>query len=202
MSRIQEALSRASRQRLHATAPRLELVPAGVGASTEAHAADGDFIFVGRGPTNDVAFDLFDDVQVSVRHAGIRREERDWVLYDMGSLNGTFLNDAPVDRAVLHAGDEIGFGRTGPRLVVTLEDLETVEPPAAGAPTMPVLDAGSLSATAESPIVFFEEEDELPARGVTRPVGRRRPHGRTLLLAAIAAALAVKIVLDLVHVLS
>jgi pSer/pThr/pTyr-binding forkhead associated (FHA) protein len=32
------------------------------------------------------------------------------VVYDAGSLNGTYLNRERVDRAVLHNGDEVQIG--------------------------------------------------------------------------------------------
>lgn len=80
----------------------------------------GGFARLGRGPDNDVAFDAFAVPMVSARHAGIRREGGDFVLYDMGSLNGTWLNGAAVGRGVLRDGDEISLGRTGPRLRVRL----------------------------------------------------------------------------------
>lgn len=74
-------------------------------------------VMIGRGEQNDLAFDPFTDAVVSAQHAEIRRESDDFILYDMGSLNGTYLNGCPVRRASLREGDEIGLGRRGPRLL-------------------------------------------------------------------------------------
>ena len=42
-------------------------------------------------------------------HARIRREGRHYVLEDLQSRNGTFVNGAPVERAILRPDDEIGM---------------------------------------------------------------------------------------------
>lgn len=83
-------------------------------------------VLIGRGEHNDVVLSLFDDPTVSSQHAEIRFEDEGFVLYDMGSLNGTLLNGYPVRRAELHEGDEIGLGKRGPRI------LFDTTPPAAG----------------------------------------------------------------------
>jgi predicted component of type VI protein secretion system len=74
-----------------------------------------DSILIGRGTHNDIALDPFLDPTVSANHAEIRWEREGFVLYDMGSLNGTFLNGQSVRRALIQGGDEIGLGRRGPR---------------------------------------------------------------------------------------
>ncbi len=74
-------------------------------------------ILIGRGRHNDVALDSFLDPTVSTQHAEIRIEEGVWVLYDMGSLNGSFVNGHRIRRVELRNGDEITLGRAGPRIV-------------------------------------------------------------------------------------
>ena len=76
----------------------------------------GSSIMIGRGEQNDVPMDLFGDPTISAHHAEIRWENGEFVLYDMGSLNGTFLNGQPIRRAVLTDNDVIGLGRTGARM--------------------------------------------------------------------------------------
>ncbi|MGH3871158.1 MAG: glycogen accumulation regulator GarA [Pseudonocardiaceae bacterium] len=72
----------------------------------------------GRHPDSDI---FLDDVTVSRRHAEFRREGGDFVVVDVGSLNGTYVNREPVDTAVLANGDEVQIGKfrlvfiTGPR---------------------------------------------------------------------------------------
>jgi pSer/pThr/pTyr-binding forkhead associated (FHA) protein len=50
------------------------------------------------------------DVTVSRRHAETRPEGGRFVLVDLGSLNGSFVNHAPIDTVVLADGDELAFG--------------------------------------------------------------------------------------------
>ncbi|MFC4947831.1 glycogen accumulation regulator GarA [Pseudonocardia sp. GCM10023141] len=72
----------------------------------------------GRHPDSDI---FLDDVTVSRRHAEFRGESGEFVVVDVGSLNGTYVNREPVDTAVLVSGDEVQIGKfrlvflTGPR---------------------------------------------------------------------------------------
>ena len=52
------------------------------------------------------------DPGASRRHAEIRRQGEDYVVVDLGSTNGTLLNDSPVSQATLEDGDRITIGRT------------------------------------------------------------------------------------------
>jgi hypothetical protein len=52
------------------------------------------------------------DPGASRRHAEIRRDGGEYVLVDLGSTNGTLLNDAPVSESTLEDGDQITIGRT------------------------------------------------------------------------------------------
>ncbi len=80
-------------------------------------AFDRESVLIGRGKSNDVSLDPFLDPTVSSQHAEIRLEQEGFVLYDMGSLNGTYLNGSGVRRATLKDGDEISLGQEGPRLI-------------------------------------------------------------------------------------
>ncbi|WP_282959313.1 FHA domain-containing protein [Cellulomonas fimi] len=56
--------------------------------------------------------DIFlDDVTVSRRHAEFVREGEDFVVRDIGSLNGTYINRTRIDQAILRAGDEVQIGK-------------------------------------------------------------------------------------------
>lgn len=50
------------------------------------------------------------DEAISGEHARIRYENGVYVLYDLGSLNGTYLNDKQVQKAVLRDNDELRLG--------------------------------------------------------------------------------------------
>src|SRR3954466_11916627 len=52
------------------------------------------------------------DAGVSSKHAKIWCEDGKYFLMDMGSTNGTFVNDKDVDREQLNDGDVITFGMT------------------------------------------------------------------------------------------
>ncbi len=43
--------------------------------------------------------------------AEFRREGGEFVVIDVGSLNGTYVNREPVDQAVLAGGDEVQIGK-------------------------------------------------------------------------------------------
>src|SRR5882757_5632648 len=62
----------------------------------------------GRHPESDI---FLDDVTVSRRHAEFRRDVGEFVVVDVGSLNGTYVNREPVDTAVLANGDEVQIGK-------------------------------------------------------------------------------------------
>ncbi len=72
----------------------------------------------GRHPDSDI---FLDDVTVSRRHAEFRSDAGEFVVVDVGSLNGTYVNREPVDVATLAGGDEVQIGKfrlvylTGPR---------------------------------------------------------------------------------------
>jgi pSer/pThr/pTyr-binding forkhead associated (FHA) protein len=69
---------------------------------------DTDVVRVGRHPENDI---FLDDVTVSRRHAEFRREGEGFVVQDVGSLNGSYLNGERVEHAKLVHGDEVQVGK-------------------------------------------------------------------------------------------
>ena len=62
---------------------------------------------IGRAVDNDV---VLSDQAVSRHHAEIRREDNGFVIIDMASKNGTYLNGERVERASLRDGDRIQMG--------------------------------------------------------------------------------------------
>jgi pSer/pThr/pTyr-binding forkhead associated (FHA) protein len=63
---------------------------------------------VGRHPESDI---FLDDITVSRRHAEFERQEGGYVVRDVGSLNGTYLNRERIDEASLKSGDEVQIGK-------------------------------------------------------------------------------------------
>ena len=69
---------------------------------------DADVTTAGRHPESDI---FLDDVTVSRRHAEFAREGASFVVRDVGSLNGTYLNRERIDAAGLAGGDEVQIGK-------------------------------------------------------------------------------------------
>ena len=67
-----------------------------------------DSTTVGRHPKSDI---FLDDVTVSRRHVEFLREGDGFVVRDVGSLNGTYVNRERIDHARLRAEDEVQIGK-------------------------------------------------------------------------------------------
>ncbi len=65
-------------------------------------------ITVGRLPDNTLQLD---DGSISSHHAEIVQEGGQYHLHDLGSTNGTFVNDEQITDVILKHGDEVRFGR-------------------------------------------------------------------------------------------
>jgi len=78
---------------------------------------------IGRWEDNDVALP---DRWISRHHAEVRRERERYVLYDLGSKNGSFLNDkSVVEPLPLENGDRI---QLSPRYSLSFVDSEATAP--------------------------------------------------------------------------
>lgn len=73
------------------------------------YALDKETVLAGRHPDSDI---FLDDITVSRRHAEFARRADGYVVRDVGSLNGTYLNrDRIDDEAPLANGDEVQIGK-------------------------------------------------------------------------------------------
>lgn len=72
------------------------------------YALDAEVTKAGRHPESDI---FLDDITVSRRHAEFHRRERGYVVRDVGSLNGTYLNRERIEEANLSSGDEVQIGK-------------------------------------------------------------------------------------------
>lgn len=79
---------------------------------------------VGRSATNDV---IVDSAQASRDHAVIDVEQAFVTITDLGSRNGTFVNDVRIESQVLVHGDAIRLGRYEMRFVATDQEFTQVE---------------------------------------------------------------------------
>jgi transcriptional regulator with PAS, ATPase and Fis domain len=64
-------------------------------------------VFVGRDPQSDL---VLDDPSVAAEHFRIQREGEGWLLLDLGSATGTYVDGARVERAWLKPGAKIKAG--------------------------------------------------------------------------------------------
>ncbi len=97
-----------------------------------------DLIRFGRLPECEVAFDPNVDLDASGRHAEVRRRGAEYVLTDVGSRNGTWINGRRVQEAVLATGDEIEFGPGGPRIRVEVFSPTGLPPGRSSSSSVPV----------------------------------------------------------------
>lgn len=84
------------------------VVRAGGGRAGESFHTGGPRTLIGRSPECDV---FLDDVTVSRRHAEIVQEGASYVIRDLGSLNGTFVNRKRIESAELEDDDELQIGK-------------------------------------------------------------------------------------------
>jgi predicted component of type VI protein secretion system len=94
---------------------------------------------------------MVEDASVSRRHARVLREGELWLVEDLGSSNGTFLNGVRGQRLTLRAGDLVTFGTVA-------FDVLAVE----GA-SVPAISAASGSASAAAPPPAAVSRDEAAA---------------------------------------
>ena len=82
---------------------------AGPNAGTE-YALEGDEVVIGRSAENAIAIP---DTSVSRKHVLLRRTPEGWAASDMGSGNGTMVNNSSIaEETVLNNGDVIAMGDT------------------------------------------------------------------------------------------
>jgi hypothetical protein len=79
------------------------------GSVVKEFSLEGERMVIGRLEGSDVQLA---DPGASRRHAEVRRDGNDFVLVDLGSTNGTLVNEAPVTEHTLEEGDRITIGRT------------------------------------------------------------------------------------------
>lgn len=68
----------------------------------------GERLTVGRAADSDI---MLDDVTVSRNHAEFVARDGGWDIVDMGSLNGTYVNQKTMERWHLTSGDLIQIGK-------------------------------------------------------------------------------------------
>ncbi len=69
---------------------------------------DAERTTAGRSTSADI---FLDDVTVSRKHAEFARDGQQFVVRDIGSLNGTYVNRTRIDAVALRSGDEVQIGK-------------------------------------------------------------------------------------------
>ena len=69
---------------------------------------DNDLTRVGRHPESEI---FLDDITVSRRHAEFVRSADGYIVRDVGSLNGTYVNRERIEEVWLSSGDEVQIGK-------------------------------------------------------------------------------------------
>ncbi len=78
---------------------------------------DKSYIGIGRHPLSDLRFDAENDLDASTRHAAIVKTGTTFVLRDLGSTNGTYVNGEKLaGERTLNDGDALRFGVHGPEV--------------------------------------------------------------------------------------
>lgn len=98
------------------------------------------------------------DASASRKHAQVEKTSRGWILTDLGSANGTYMNGASVKEVPLADGDILLIGNT---------ELRFVDPSAVAAPPP----ASTRPVPAGRPVGNSEFESELPPPRITEDMG-------------------------------
>jgi predicted component of type VI protein secretion system len=129
---------------------------------------------MGRDVTNDV---VLGDAEVSRQHARITRTPAGYVLEDLGSTNGTFVNgDRLAAPRVLNAGDLLGLGEivtltfdsTSPESAATMMGAPVSKPTAAPPVRAAAPAAPRPAAAAPAPVVAVGESVPAEKTGTRR----------------------------------
>jgi pSer/pThr/pTyr-binding forkhead associated (FHA) protein len=83
----------------------------------------------GRHPDCEVSFDAHRDIDASSRHAELRPLDAGWVLVDVGSSNGTYVEGRRITEAPVAANAPVSveFGPGGPRVRLFVGDDSAIE---------------------------------------------------------------------------
>jgi hypothetical protein len=127
----------------------------------------GDQLTVGRDSTNDV---VINDAEISRRHARLTFQGGKYILEDLGSTNGTFVNGQRLaGPRVLKAGEVVSFGEQ----IVLVYEASTFDPAATiASPRAAAVPSASRPIPAPPPAPA-DYAGSVPASPVSTPVPAR-----------------------------
>lgn len=113
--------------------------------NTHVFSLDQELINIGRKLDNNI---VIQDPRVSRNHAQIRLVKKNYVILDLNSTGGTFVNGKRVTKSMLYSGDTVSFSsvivqfiQDAPRMITSamdrtgpLPNLDMEEPPTQSGP--------------------------------------------------------------------
>jgi len=160
---------------------------------------DGVAITIGREAGNAIQLD---DHEVSRRHAEVRLVGDTYMLGDLKSSNGTFVNDERIERVELRRGDRIRIGRT---VLVFAQDAadEDAARQIDSLPSVTTADGSRIVRSLPSTTGFpMRDDDSIRMASPGEPQGRWLARARSNLQVMYRTALAVSHTLDIDDLLS
>ncbi|MEZ5384757.1 MAG: FHA domain-containing protein [Prosthecobacter sp.] len=127
--------------------------------TTLVHTLEGEVTTVGRHPESDVVLTC---PSSSGRHAVIKYSGGGYYVNDLDSSNGTRINGAEIEEALLKDGDRVGFGDVQAVFYAGNPPAVLEEPPAAAPP----------------PSIGLPAPDAAPAESTPKPSSAVAPGGR------------------------
>lgn len=142
-------------------------IEAGDGSPAREVEVTKDETYIGRDPECEI---LIEDKKLSRKHTLILRKGMSFLIKDLGSSNGTYLNGQKIEQASLSSGDEIKVGKATLRFTAESADYEkkaqsfmelTHDPLAPEGEPTPILSGGSQP----PPASFLEAAPAAPLAG-------------------------------------
>ena len=144
------------------------------------HNLEEEIVMIGRDVANNV---VIPDSEISRQHARLTRSPAGYVLEDLGSTNGSFVNGERISAArVLNPGDLIAFGET---VTVTYD---AVAPEAAATVAHPVAEPAAPPPPAQKAPQAWQAQ--VPPAAVAAPPGAAEPTKKPLTVYIIWAGVA------------
>lgn len=132
---------------------------------------EGEQLMIGRDSTNEI---VINDAEVSRRHARLTFQGGKYVLEDLGSTNGTFVNGQRLaGPRVLKSGEVVSFGE---QIMMAFETVSLDPGATVMSPRAAAVPAASRPAYAPQPppATPTEYAGSVPASPVPEPVGERK----------------------------
>lgn len=111
-------------------------------------------VIIGRAPDCSIAIH---DAQLSRHHCAIEPFGGGWVLRDLGSKNGTFINNEFVRSQLLREGDVVRIGKT--RIIYRTGELQSATELRAAGKLLRPLDPREAMASTVTGFRYFEDDD-------------------------------------------